>query len=82
MADASETSDAAAEEASQPEEEPEILTNEDENRQITVAEVLKKLDEAKNFIAVNGSEDLNMIFDELIENTWQMNLQNQKQSDI
>lgn len=82
MADASETSDAAAEEASQPEEEPEILTNEDENRQITVAEVLKKLDEAKNFIAVNGSEDLNMIFDELIENTWQMKLQNQKQSDI
>lgn len=82
MADASETSDATAEEASQPEEEPEILTNEDENRQITVAEVLKKLDEAKNFIAVNGSEDLNMIFDELIENTWQMKLQNQKQSDI
>ena len=82
MADASETSDATAEEASQPEEEPEILTHEDENRQITVAEVLKKLDEAKNFIAVNGSEDLNMIFDELIENTWQMNLQNQKQSDI
>ena len=82
MADASETSDAAAEEASQPEEEPEILTNEDENRQITVAEVLKKLDEAKNFIAVNGSEDLNMIFDELIENTWQMKLQIQKQSDI
>ena len=82
MADALETSDAAAEEASQPEEEPEILTNEDENRQITVAEVLKKLDEAKNFIAVNGSEDLNMIFDELIENTWQMKLQNQKQSDI
>ena len=82
MADASETSDAAAEEASQPEEEPEILTNEDENRQITVAEVLKKLDEAKNFIAVNGSEDLNMIFDELIENTWQLKLQNQKQSDI
>ena len=82
MADASETSDAAAEGASQPEEEPEILTNEDENRQITVAEVLKKLDEAKNFIAVNGSEDLNMIFDELIENTWQMKLQNQKQSDI
>ena len=82
MADASETSDATAEEASQPEEEPEILTHEDENRQITVAEVLKKLDEAKNFIAVNGSEDLNMIFDELIENTWQMKLQNQKQSDI
>ena len=82
MADASETSDATAEEASQPEEEPEILTNEDENRQITVAEVLKKLDEAKNFIAVNKSEDLNMIFDELIENTWQMKLQNQKQSDI
>ena len=82
MADASETSDATAEEASQPEEEPEILTNEDENRQITVAEVLKKLDEAKNFIAVNGSEDLNMIFDEIIENTWQMNLQNQKQSGI
>ena len=32
MADASETSEATAEEASQPEEEPEILTNEDENR--------------------------------------------------
>ena len=82
MADVSETCDAAAEEASQPEEEPEMATNEDENRQITVAEVLKKLDEAKNFIAVNRSEDLNMIFDELIENTWQMKLQNQKQSDI
>ena len=82
MADVSETCDAAAEEASQPEEEPEMATNEDENRQITVAEVLKKLDEAKNFIAVNGSEDLNMIFDELIENTWQMKLQIQKQSDI
>ena len=82
MADVSETCDAAAEGASQPEEEPEMATNEDENRQITVAEVLKKLDEAKNFIAVNGSEDLNMIFDELIENTWQMKLQIQKQSDI
>ena len=61
-------SDAAAEDASQLEEEPEIVTNEDENRKTTAAKVLKKLAEVKSFIAVNGSEHLNMIFGELIEN--------------
>ena len=57
--------------------EPEIVTDEDENRKITAAEALKKLDEVKNSIEVNGSDYLNMIFNELIENT----LKNQKQSD-
>ena len=63
-----ETSDAAAEEAKQSEKEPEIVTEEDENRKIIVAEALKKFDELKNFIEVNRSAHLNMIFNELIEN--------------
>ena len=62
--------------------EPEIVTDEDENRKITAAEALKKLDEVKNSIEVNGSDYLNMIFNELIENVEQMTLKNQKQSDI
>ena len=62
-----ETSDAAAEEAKQSEKEPEIVT-EDENRKIIAAEALKKFDELKNFIEVNRSAHLNMIFNELIEN--------------
>ena len=64
------------------EEEPEIVTDEDENRKITAAEALKKLDEVKNFIEVNGSNHLNMIFNESIENVEQMKLKNKKQSDI
>ena len=62
--------------------EPEIVTDEDENRKVTAAKTLKKLDEVKNFIKVNGSDHLNMIFNELIEDVEQMKLKNQKQSDI
>ena len=62
--------------------EPKIVTNEDENSKAIAAEALKKLDEVKNFIEVNGSDHLNMIFNELIENVEQMKLKNQKQSDI
>ena len=71
-----ETSDAAAKEANQSEEEPEIVTDEDKNKKITAAEALKKLDEVKNLIEVNGSDHLNMIFNELIENVGQMRLKN------
>ena len=53
--------------AKQSEEEPEIIADEDENRKITVAEALKKLDKVKNFIEVNGSDHLNMIFNESIK---------------
>ena len=49
-------------------------------RKITAAEVLKKLDEVKYSIEVNGSDHLNMIFNELIENVERMKLKNQ--SDI
>ena len=49
---------------------------------MTATEALKKLDEVKNSIEVNGSDYLNMIFNELIENVEQMTLKNQKQSDI
>ena len=62
--------------------EPEIVTDEDENRKMTATEALKKFDEVKNSIEVNGSDYLNMIFNELIENVEQMTLKNQKQSDI
>ena len=72
-----ETSDAAANKANQSEEEPEIVTDEDKNRKITVAEALKKLDEVNSFIEVNGSDHLNMIFNGLIENVEQMKLKNQ-----
>ena len=72
-----ETSDAAANKANQSEEEPEIVTDEDKNRKITVAEALKKLDEVSNFIEVNGIDHLNMIFNGLIENVEQMKLKNQ-----
>ena len=54
----------------------------DKNRKITSAEALKKLDEVTNFIEVNGSNHLNMIFNEFIENVEQMKLKNQNQSDI
>ena len=72
-----ETSDAAAKEANQSEEEPEIVTNEDKNKKITAAEALKKLDEVKNLIEVNGSDHLNMIFNELIEKLEDVKLKNQ-----
>ena len=63
------------------EEEPEIETDEDENRKIA-AEALKKLDEVKNFVEVNGSDHLNVLFNELIENVEQKKLKNKKRSDI
>ena len=52
--------------------------DEDENRKITV----KKLDEVKYFIEVNGSNHLNMIFNELTENLERMKLKNKKLGDI
>ena len=72
----------AADEANQSEEEPQIVTDEDENRKIITAEALKKLNEVKNLIEVNGSDYLNMIFNEFFENVEQMKRKNQKQSDI
>ena len=69
-----ETSDAAAQEANQSEQESEIVTDEYKNRKIIAAEVLKKINEVKNFIEVNGSDHLNMIFNELIENVEKMKL--------
>ena len=69
-----ETSDAAAQEANQSEQESEIVTDEYKNRKIIAAEVLKKINEVKNFIKVNGSDHLNMIFNELIENAEKMKL--------
>ena len=74
-------SDAAAEEANQSEEEPVIIADENKNRKITAAEALKKLAEVKIFIEVNGSDHLNIIFNEMLEqNLEQMKLKNQKQS--
>ena len=58
------------------------MTDEDDNRKITAAEALKKLDEVNSFIEVNESDHLNLIFNELIENVKQIELNNQKQSDI
>ena len=43
---------------------------------------LKKLDEVKNFMEVNGSDYLNLIFNESIENVEKMKLKNRKRSDI
>ena len=48
----------------------------------TAAEALKKLNKVKNFIEVNESDRLNVIFNELIENVEQMKLKNQKESYI
>ena len=59
-----------------------IVTDEDDNRNITAAEALKKLDDEKNFTEVNKSDHLNMIFNELIENVEQMKLKNKKLSNI
>ena len=68
IAESVETGNAAAEETNHSKEEPEIVTDEDENRKITTSEALKKLDEVKNVMEVNGSDHLNMIFNEVIEN--------------
>ena len=54
--------------------ELEIGTDEDEDRKITATEALKKLDEVESFIEVKGSNQSNMIFNELIENVEQMTL--------
>ena len=72
----------AAKGVNQSQEEPELLSDEDENRKITAFEPLNKLDEVKNFIEVNGSNHLNMIFNESIENVEHMKLKNKKQSDV
>ena len=48
----------------------------------SIREALKKLDEVKKFIEVNGSDHLNMIFVKLIENVEQMKIKNQKQNYI
>ena len=66
IAEFMETSDAAAKEANQSKEEQEITTDDDKKRRITAAEVLKKLDEVKNFIQVNERDHQNMIFNELV----------------
>ena len=71
----------AAKAANQSKEEPEIVADEDKNRKIA-AEALKKLDEVKNFIEVNRSNHLNMIFNEAIENMDQLKLKNKNQSNI
>ena len=44
------------------------MIDEDENRKLTAAEALKKLDEVKNFIEVNKNYHLNMIFNGSVEN--------------
>ena len=72
----------AAKAANQSEEEPEIVADEDESRKITAAETLKKLNEVKNFMEVNGSDQLNMIFNESIGNVEQTKFKNKKQIDI
>ena len=72
-----EVRDAAAKEANQSEEEPEILTDVDKNEKITAAEAIKKLDEVKNFIEVNKSDHLNMTCNKLIKNVEQIKPKNQ-----
>ena len=72
-----ETRDVPAKEANQPEEKPQIVADEDDNRKITAAEALKKFDKVKNFIEVSGSDHLNRIFNELIEKVEQMKVKNQ-----
>ena len=82
IAEVMETSNAAAQEANQSKEEPEIVIDENESRNITAAGTLKKLVKVKNLIEVNGNDHLNTIFNELIENVEQVNLKNQKQKDV
>ena len=62
--------------ANQSKEEPEIVADEDENRKVAAAEALTKPDEVTKFIEVNGSNHLNMIFNESIENVEQIKLKN------
>ena len=71
-----------AKKANKSKEEPEIVTDVDENRKITEAEAIKKLDEVKNFIEVNRNDHMNIIFNDSIEIVEQMKLKNQRQSDI
>ena len=54
------------------------MTDEDENRKIAAAEALKKLNEVKNFIEVNGGNHFSMVFNEPIENVEHMKLKNKK----
>ena len=72
-----ETRDVPAKEANQPEEKPQIVADEDDNRKITAAEALKKFDKVKIFIEVSGSDHLSTIFNELIEKVEQMKVKNQ-----
>ena len=72
----------AAKAANQSDKEPEIVLNEDENRKITAGEALKKLDEVKNFIEVNGSNHLNMIFKDSCQNVEQMKLKKKTKNKV
>ena len=50
-----------------------IVTDEDKNKTITAAEILKKFVEVKNFIKVNGSDYLNIVFNKLMKHVEQTN---------
>ena len=50
-----------------------IVTDEDKNRTITAAEILQKFVEVKNFIKVNGSDYLNIVFNKLMKHVEQTN---------
>ena len=63
-------------------DEPKTLSDEDENRKVTAAEALRKLDEVKNFVEVDRSDHLNMIFNDSIKNVERMKLKNKKQSGV
>ena len=68
----------AAKAVNQYETEPQTVADEDKNRKATAAKALKKLDKIKNFIGVNGSNHLNITFNETIENVEQMTLKIQR----
>ena len=72
----------AAKAANQSAEEPKIVSDEDENWKITVAEALRKLDEVKNFVEANRSDHLNMIFNDSMKIVERMKLNNKKQSGV